>query len=74
MPNPEEALPVRIGVALAVALSLFAFPAASQVSAVASPPTDAQCRDQWAQSEVDDDCQNESVAAGMCRVQADCRF
>ena len=73
--SERGSFPLRIGVALAAALLLFSFPAASSDTAIAPPaPTDAQCSQKWGDSEADDSCQNESISVDgvQCRVQADC--
>ncbi len=80
--HERGAFPLRIGIALAAALLLFALPAAGSEDSdsgavgvvIEEPPTAAQCESQWASSAADETCQNESISAedGMCRVEAEC--
>ena len=78
--SDRRAFPPRIAAALAAALLLFCLPAAasdeeSSSSQAAPVVTDADCQEQWNESEASDSCAESSIAAeaSMCRVQVNCK-
>ena len=77
-PRPRAFL-FGIAVALAAFLLLSSLPVVAggeESSSNAAAPTDAECRDRWAESEADETCRNESVTAdgAVCRIEAECEL